>query len=187
MFSDQLGLSQQTTCQMVRRRKVVDKLNKALGGKFEVEHIRNGKVIKVYNFNNDITNEGKNLILNTMFVSGTQTATAGWVVGLISNTSYSALAAGDTMAAHAGWQEFTGYSQATRVAWGQSTSTAQSVTNASPVTFDINANGTVKGVFVTNQNTKGGTTGNLWATALFNADVPVTNGDQLRVTYTVNA
>jgi hypothetical protein len=52
----------------------------------------------------------------------------------------------------------------------------------------------VKGVFCcggANAQTKGDHTGAgnyLWATALFNSDdVPVTSGDQLKVTYSVSA
>lgn len=157
-------------------------------GKFIVEHTdKDGNIKGKYEFNNDIVNVGKNDILGVYFSGATQTASANWVIGLISNSGYSALAAADTMASHAGWTEFTGYSQSNRVAWGPGSASSQSVTNSTPATFDINASGTVKGIFVTNNNTKGGTSGTLWATALFSADVPVTNGDQLKVTYTVNA
>lgn len=159
-----------------------------LRGNFEVEHIdKYGKLIKKYKFKNDITNEGKNTLFEIMFHDGTQIANSSWCIGLISNSGYSALAAGDTMASHSGWTEFTGYSQSTRVAWGAGAAASQSITNASPATFDITSSGTIKGIFVTSQNTKSGTTGKLWATALFSADVPVSNGDQLRVTYTVSA
>lgn len=155
-------------------------------GRFKVEHFRDGQRINEYNFDNDIVNVGKNDILDVYFSDGTQTAASSWYIGLISNSGFSALAAADTMASHAGWTEFTGYSQATRVAWGPGAPASQSITNGTPAQFDINATGTVKGVFVVNQSTKSGTTGTLWATALFSADVPVTSGDQLKVTYTVN-
>jgi hypothetical protein len=158
-----------------------------LNGHWQAEHIRDGKVLNKYDFPNDITNQGKNSLFEVYFHDGTQIAAASWFIGLISNSGYSALAAGDTMASHAGWTEFTGYSQATRVAWGPGAAASQSITNASPATFDINASGTVKGIFVVSNSTKGGTTGTLWSTALFSADVPVANGDQLRVTYTVSA
>jgi len=140
-----------------------------------------------YSLHNDITNEGKNEILDIMFSDGTQIAASSWYIGLISNSGYSALAAGDTMASHGGWTEFTGYSQATRVAWGPGNPASQSITNASPATFDINASGTLKGIFVTSNSTKSGTTGKLWATGLFAADVPVSNGDQMKITYTVSS
>ena len=159
-----------------------------LKGRFQVKHAdKDGNVKATYDFPNDIVNVGKNTLFDVMFSDGTQIAASSWFIGLISNSGYSALAAADTMSSHAGWTEFTGYSQATRVAWGPGEPASQSITNASAATFDINATGTVKGVFVTSNSTKGGTTGTLWATALFSADVPVTNGDQLRVTYTVSA
>lgn len=167
------------------QRQTLDRL--LLRGKFKVEHVRDGVVLDTYDFNNDITNEGKNTLFDVMFASGTQIGSSSWFIGLISNSGYSALAAGDTMASHAGWTEATGYTQSTRVAWGPGSAASQSITNASPATFDINATATIKGIFVTSNSTKGGTTGKLWSTALFSADVPVTSGDQLRVTYTVSA
>lgn len=158
-----------------------------LKGTYYVEHYRNGELLGKYEVLNDITNEGKNLIFDVMFNDETQIANASWFIGLISLTSFSALAAGDTMASHSGWVEFTSYSQANRVAWGSGDAASQSVTNATPATFDMNGSGTVKGIFITSSNTKSGTTGKLWSTALFSADVPVVNGDQLKITYTLNA
>lgn len=180
-----LNLSQEASATMVRNRKLMDFLQPR--GRFKVEHLRNGEVIGEYEFNNDITNEGKNTLFEVMFHDGTQIASSAWCIGLISNSGYSALAAADVMASHAGWTEATGYTQSTRVAWGPGAAASQSITNSSPATFDLNATATIKGIFITSQNTKSGTTGKLWATALFGADVPVTSGDQLRVTYTVSA
>lgn len=170
---------------VTRKREALEKLS--LKGRFHIEKWRNGQFIEKYDITNDITNEGKNLLFDVMFNDVTHISNSAWCIGLISLTSYSALAASDVMNSHAGWTEFTSYSQSTRVAWGSGTAASQSVTNASPATFDISGSGTVKGIFVTSQNTKSGTTGKLWATALFSADVPVSNGDQLRITYTVSA
>lgn len=178
-LKDNLGV------QMVRNRDIEQKPK--LRGRYHVEHWRNGSLLNTYDFDNDITNQGKNDIFDVYFSDGTQTAASAWCLSLISLSGYSALAAGDTMASHGGWTEFTGYSESTRPAWGPGDPASQSITNATPVTFSINAGGTVKGIFVTTQNTKGGTTGKLWATALFTGDVPVTSGDQLKVTYTVSA
>jgi hypothetical protein len=187
MSADNLRF-QQTVGAMLSKLRSPQKTIFKPKGRFRVEHTdKDGKLKGIYEFNNDIVNVGKNDILGVYFSGASQTGSSSWVIGLISNSGYSALAAGDTMASHAGWTEFTSYSQSTRVAWGPGSASSQSVTNASPATFDISGSGTVKGIFVVNQNTKGGTTGTLWATALFSADVPVTNGDQLKVTYTVNA
>lgn len=166
--------------------KLVDFLNAK--GKFHVEHLdRFGRTKGRYAFPNGITNEGKNKILDVMFNDGVQVANSSWFIGLIDNSGFSTLADTDTMASHAGWNEFTSYSEANRVAWGSGAAASQSVTNATPATFNISGSGTVKGVLVPTNNTKGGTSGTLWATALFSADVPVSNGDQLKVTYTVSA
>ncbi len=158
-------------------------------GKWVIEHLdKDGNVKAVYDMPNDIVNQGKNDIFEVMFHDGTQIASTSWFLGLISNSGFSALAAGDTMSSHSGWTEATGYTQSTRVAWGPGTAASQSITNASPAVFDMNATATIKGVFVTTNSTKGGTTGRLWSTALFTSgDVPVSNGDQLRATYTLSA
>jgi hypothetical protein len=166
------------------RGRVTDDMFKPRG-KFIVEHIRDGVVIGTYEFPNGITNEGKNTIFDVMFNSATQITT--WYIGLVSLSGFSALADADTLASHAGWTEFTGYTQANRVTWGSGASASQVVTNSTPATFDMNATGTVKGIFIASNNTKGGTTGKLWATALFTADVPVVSADQLKITYTLNA
>lgn len=181
-----LNFQQSVGVGLTRNRGTLDQLN--FVNPIKVEHLdKDGNLKGIYDTFNDITNEGKNELLDIMFSDGTQIANNSWFIGLISNSGYSALAAADTMASHAGWTEFTGYSQATRVAWGAGNPSSQSITNSSPATFDINGSGTVKGIFVVSNSTKGGTTGKLWATALFSADVPVSNGDQLRVTYTVSA
>lgn len=150
------------------------------------EHYRDGKHIGTYDVPNGITNVGKDLALDVQFNDGVAIAQASWYIGLVDLSGYSALAASDTMSSHSGWNEFTSYSEGTRVAWGPGSASSQSVTNSSPATFNINGSGTVKGVFITSNNTKSGTSGTLWATALFGSDVPVTSGDQLKITYTVS-
>lgn len=157
-------------------------------GKFYIEHYsKNGKLKGKYEVPNGIVNEGKNKILDVMFYDGTQIASTSWYIGLIDNSGYSALSDSDTMSSHSGWNEFTSYSEANRVAWGPGAAASQTTTNSTPATFNISGSGTVKGVFLVSNNTKGGTSGVLWATALFAADVPVSNGDQLKITYSVSA
>lgn len=173
-------------------------------GRFYVELWRDGKRVHAEAFNNGITNEGKNFLLDVMF-HGT-TANGTWYLGLIDNSGFTALAAGDTYAAinqaGNGWDEFASYtdtanasSAVTRPTWTEGAASGQSITNSSVVTFDITGSGTVKGVFLaggTNAQTKSDFTSaasnKLWATALFGSgDVAVLNGDQLKVTYTVSA
>lgn len=191
---DKMKFGEAIGCQVIRSTGEIETFN-ALSeledtfkpqGSFRIKHYRDGKEIGVYDVKNLVVNQGKNDILGVYFNSGTQTTSSSWYMGLISSSGYSAIAAGDTASSHAGWNEWTGYSESNRQAWGQGTPASQSITNASPATFTINATGTVKGAFIITNNTKGGTSGILWAAALFTADVPVNNGDQLKVTYTLS-
>ncbi len=153
-------------------------------GKYTIEHVRDGEVIGLYEIPNGIVDVGLNHILETEFNGGTPVTT--WYIGLTDNASFSALANADTMASHAGWIEITAYDEATRPEWTAGTASSRSITNSSPVDFTINATKTVKGIFITSQNTKGGTTGTLWSTAAFGSTVNVLDDDVLRVTYTLS-
>lgn len=184
MSISKFNISQKLGMQMTRNRRVGNILT--FGNPFHIKHYRKKILIGTYDIFNGITNEGKNKLLDTMFNGSSQIANNSWFVGQISAASYSAVADTDTMASHSGWLEFTNYTQATRVAWGSGAAAAQEVTNASPLTFTFSADGTLKGVFVATNSTKGGTTGILWATALYNADVPVQTDDELKITYSVS-
>jgi hypothetical protein len=155
-------------------------------GQVGYEHIRGGKILipKMW-VPNGITNIGRDTILNTMFNSLTQTAQSSWCIGIIDNASFTALAGTDTMASHAGWIENSAYSEANRVQWGPGSSSGQTVTNATAATFDITGTATLQGVFLTSNNTISGTTGLLWTTALFASPIPVTNGDQIKISYSI--
>jgi hypothetical protein len=156
------------------------------GGFMNFEQSRGGHPILVTQVPNLVVNQGKNDILDVYFSDGTQTAASSWFMGLITDSGFTGIVAGDTAASHAGWSEFTGYSEATRPVWGQGDPASQAITNSTPVTFNINASGTVRGGFIITQNTKGGTSGKLWAAALFSSPVTVNNGDQLKVTYNLS-
>jgi hypothetical protein len=136
---------------------------------------------------NGVVNEGFNLMLNSMFRSGSVTPIANWYIGLISNSGYSSLNAADTMASHAGWTEnSTQYTLSNRPQWSPGAASNKSLTNSSPVNFPMNAdNVIIKGIFVTSDNTLAGTTGTLWAHGLFSGDQTLYNGDTLKITYTV--
>lgn len=153
-------------------------------GRFFVQIIRQGKVI-FEDFFNAVTNEGLNNMLGVTFHGDTQQT--AWYALLISGTSFSALAAGDTMASHAGWIESVAYDEATRQQWTAGAAAAKSITNAVAMTFTISADGTViKGIAICSDNTKSGTTGKLWSTGLFSGDQTLLDGDQLKMLYTVN-
>ena len=155
-----------------------------------MEHYRNGKLLGRHFTKNDITNEGVNTLFNVMFNSATQIAQSSWFIGFIDNASFSALSPSDVMNSHSGWLEAVYYSQSARPAWGPITASTgvRSVTNTSAVVFNINGSGgTIYGIFIPSNSTKSGTSGKLWATAPFASPVPVSNGDQLNITYTVSA
>jgi hypothetical protein len=132
------------------------------------------------------TNVGLNDILDKYFKGSGYSAT--FYVGLVDNASFSALAAADTMASHAGWLESTAYSNANRPTLTLGTVASQSVDNsASKAVFNVNATAVIKGAFVVTNNTKGGTTGVLYGEAAFGSTRSVENGDTLNVTVTLTA
>lgn len=140
-----------------------------------------GNLKDTYKLRNGITNAGKNALLDIMFHAATQITT--WYLGLMDNSGYTAEAAADTLASHAGWNEFTNYS-GNRKEWTEGAASSQSITNGTPVQFDITGSGVIKGIFLASASS--GTSGTLWATAAFASTVTVANGDALKVTYTVN-
>jgi hypothetical protein len=127
--------------------------------------------------------------MNTKYFTGS-TYTAAWYLGVYGAAASNNPAAGDTMPSHAGWVEVTAYSQSTRPAcsFGTATTADPSVISntASPATFSINGTTVVGGAFLTNSNTKGGTTGLLFSAADFQSpgDRSVVSGDTITVTYT---
>ena len=94
MSVSRMSVGQNAGCSMVRARKSEDQLQPC--GRFVVEHFRKGEKIGHYEFPNGIANEGKNKLLDVMF-HGVSAITTWWL-GLIGNSGYSALAAGDTYA-----------------------------------------------------------------------------------------
>ena len=133
---------------------------------------------------NQITTVGLNYLLDVAFHNGTQTAT--WYIGLVSSSpTYSAA---DTMSSHSGWTEYTAYSETNRQTWTEDAASSGSITNSTTVDFSMNATGTVAGMFLTSNNTKGGTSGTLWSALSFSGgNQSVSNGDTLKVTYTLTA
>jgi hypothetical protein len=135
---------------------------------------------------NGVTNNALNDILN-VYLRGTS-QTANWYLGLVDNASYTAFAAADTMTSHTGWIENVGYSGTTRNQWTAAAAASQGVTNTSTVNFSMTATATIRGIFLTSDNTLSGTAGNLFATAAFTGGTQsVNSGDTLKVTYTVSA
>jgi hypothetical protein len=140
---------------------------------------------------NTVVTVGKNSLLDVYFRAQSQIAT--WYVGLISSVGYSAIAAADTMASHAGWTEAgptnaPNYSQAARPTLAFSAASAGSMSTSSAAAFSITATGTVKGGFITSVATKDGTTGTLYSAGLFTGgDRAVINGDTINFSVTLSA
>lgn len=143
---------------------------------------------------NVVTTLGKNLALDT-YLAGSAYTVTGPFVGLISSTSFSAVAAADTMASHAGWLEagnanaptYTGTRKT--AAWNAASAGSKALSAA--LAFAITGTGTVKGCFVTYGsgavNTVDSTAGVLYSAGLFTGgDKVVSNGDTLNVSYTTS-
>jgi hypothetical protein len=131
-------------------------------------------------FRNLVVTVGKNDLLDKYFAGSGYTA--AWYIGLIGSTGYSAIAAGDTMASHAGWTESTVYSNANRPTLAFSAASGGSKATSAAAAFTINGTDTIKGAFVTTVNTKGGTTGILYSAGLFTGgDKAVASADTLNV------
>ncbi len=196
-----LKLESKVDSQITRNRQLPTQF--IIQGKFHLEHIRNGKVLSRQEVFNGITDEGKKKILDLYFLySDTEVpedGTYGVYIGLI--TTGASLAAADTYQTHAGWSEYTNYKVSAadkRGKWtvgAASGSGTVSITNGTPIEYDIDgAGGTVYGIYtvsgtITEIEAQGDTTaGNkLWATAALASELAVVSGDQLKITYTVNA
>ena len=131
---------------------------------------------------NLVVTVGKNAMLDEFF-AGTNYS-AAWYLGLVDGASSPTYNAADTMVTHAGWSEFTAYSNATRPSptWNAASSGSKA-TNAT--SFNINGTGTVAGAFMTTSNVISGTAGTLYSAGNFSGGSrSVASGDTLNVTYT---
>lgn len=159
-------------------------------GKFQLQHFRKDELLGTYDlkvqfFPNGVTDIGKDTALNLLFNDAT-VKIQDWAIGFIDLAGFTALADADTMASHAGWLEFTGYSEATRPEWDPDAAASQQILNSTLRDFNITASSSIKGVFICSDDVKSGTAGVLWATALLSADVPVNSPDVIKIAYTVS-
>lgn len=158
-----------------------------LRGSYKIQRYSKGGILLAeYEGKNGIVNIGKDTALNILFNDATAKI-QDWAIGLIDAAGFTALADADTMGSHSGWSEFSGYSEGTRPEWDPDVAAAQAITNSTLRDFNITATATLKGIFVADDATKGGSAGTLWATALFAGDIPVANTDLLKIAYTVSA
>ena len=164
--------------------------NTKLGGIFTVEcRDAEGEIKWAEEFPNLVVNSGLQYSNTQVFSAVTYTAT--WYMGLVNGpASGNTYLADNTMAAHAGWTENVDYAQTARptMVFGTATTADPSVITSTVTVFTMNATATIAGAFVTNENTKSGTTGTLFSVGNFTVgDRPVVSGDTLNVTYTFSA
>lgn len=156
------------------------------GGHWGMRCKRNGEYIWEVEWDNLVVTVGRNYLLEAG-LSADATAITTWYLGLVSGASPT-FAAGDTMSSHGGWTEATVYDEATRVAWVPGSVSNGSVSNAASVAeFTMNDTATIGGAFLVSNNTKGGTTGVLYAAGDFATDRSVIDNDILEVTATFSA
>jgi hypothetical protein len=166
-----------------------------VAGRYELECFdRDGNIKWRDNVDNLIARVGLDYLLDSA-LSASALTTVGPFMGLISSVSYSAIAAGDTMASHAGWRE-AGSTNAPTISGTRMTlnglfsaSSAGIKGMSSNVTFNFTGTGTVKGVFLVTGSgavaTLMSTAGTLFSAGLFTGgDKVVGNGDTLNASFT---
>lgn len=163
-------------------------------GKYEVWCVGpDGKIKWHDTIDNVVATVGKNLALDT-FLAGAAYTVTGPFMGLISSTSFSAVAAADTMASHAGWLEAGNANAPTYTAprktavWAVAAAGAKALSAALP--FLITGSGTIKGCFIAYGaaavSTIDSALGTLLSAGLFSGgDKVVSNGDTVNVSYTL--
>lgn len=153
-------------------------------------------------FENLVVTEGRNAALNH-FLKGS-TYTAAQVLGLIEDTGYSAVAAGNTAANITavgggspanGWNEAPVGTCATRGTPSFGTPSSGSLATSAAVSFSMLATDTIRGAFLLMRSIAGtapttavgNTSGALYSAGLFSGgDRAVANGDTLNVSYTAS-
>lgn len=167
----------------------------ALAGVFEVEcRDKDGRLLWRDHARNTVATVGKNLALDT-FLAGSAYTVTGPFMGLISSTSFSAIAAADTMASHAGWLE-AGSANAptysgTRGTCAWSAASAGSKSLSAALSFTMTGSGTLKGAFLVYGSgavsTIGSTAGTLLSAGLFSGgDQPVVSTNVVNVSYSLS-
>jgi len=186
MFKDKAETVEKVTAGLVAKSGFGE--HSKAGGVFHVQCFDSAGNLKWEDqMHNLVVNVGLQDMNDKYFKGSSYTAAfyLGLVTGPGSGTTY---AAGDTLASHAGWTEFTNYSGSRKaVTFGTATTADPSVidNSASPAQFVISgAGGTVAGAFLCTVSS--GTSGTLFSEADFQSpgDRVVVSGDTLNVTYT---
>jgi hypothetical protein len=168
--------------------------NISIQGHYDVVCVgADGQIKWTDSIKNLVVTVGKNDLLDKYFAGSAYTA--AWYMGLVDNTSFSAYAATDTLAAHSGWLENLGYtisgSSTNRATVGWSTAAASGSKVASTAAFTINATSTILGALMcttqARNTTSNGGAGILYSAGSFTGGTrAVVSGDTLNVTYTAS-
>ena len=181
MFSEKAKATEMATASLVAATGAHEGVTAT--GNYTVECLdAQGNVKWSETIKNLVVTAGKNFMLDETFAGVSYNA--AWYLGLVDGASSPTYNAADVMSSHAGWSEFTGYSNATRPSptWSAASAGSKATTATS---FNINATGTVAGAFMTTNDTISGTTGTLYSAGNFTGGSrTVASGDTLNVTYT---
>lgn len=179
---DKLRVKDTASAHLTALRKADDGL--VAHGHVRVECVRDGRVIWVEEGPNLIVTTGRNKLLDeTLEGSG---YTAAWYMGLIDNAGFSAIAAADTMASHAGWAEADEYDEATREAISFGAASAGTKATDADCSFTINATITINGVFIAASGTKNESASVLFAAKSFDSPRACVDNDVLNVSYSAS-
>ncbi|RLA61051.1 MAG: hypothetical protein DRQ78_08995 [Epsilonproteobacteria bacterium] len=133
---------------------------------------------------NLVVDEGLISILETIFTIGGTIPETNYYIGLCDGTP--SIASTDTLAAHPGWVEVSGYTEAARQEFVEARIGLTVDNSANKSIFSINASNTVGGAFIGSVST--GSTGLLLSASAFaNGDKSVTSGDTIEVQYDFSA
>ena len=152
-----------------------------------------GKLLWEETIDNVVCTLGKNLMLQSS-LTGSSYSVVGPYMGLISSVSFTAVAAGDTMTSHTGWNEAgSTYAPtfAARIAPAFGTASAGAISTSTPVSFTMTGAGTLQGAFITYGTgavtTLMSTAGTLLSAGVFTGGAqPVNSGNVVQVTYSLS-
>lgn len=148
-----------------------------------------GNVLWEEDFANTVVTVGKNLLLDQTLAGSAYTATV--FMGLISSTSFTSIAAGDTQASHSGWLEAgsanTPTYSGTRATAAWSAASAGVKALSAGLTFTFTGSGTVQGAFLNEGGTSAiaNTTGTLFSAGQLGTPQPVISTNTLTISYSI--
>jgi hypothetical protein len=133
---------------------------------------------------NGVTTEGVNFLLNTGFLGLPQPATIYAL--LIDQGGYSAVNVADQHNSHPGWNEWAGISNPTRPVWSPAAANGGLMGTGTPARFFISADGQIIGASLTTISGIGSlAAGVLYNTAVAIDPLDVANGGTLDVSFAV--